>query len=182
MSATTKRSDALKKLLATSIQTASDTPSDLTVFGAGKPPDQDSGVATPESYLEVAEQSEASSIVGSASTEGAVEIAEVAPDEPVVPDSPPLLRVPLPAPALFLSQRSAAKPTGWAKLSITLEPGDLEILDRFHASARDAGVKLRRGGNPSLFVRAALRAFEELSETRPEAWAERLAGVIAREV
>jgi len=181
----TKRSDALKSMLAASIRTAADTPSDLTIVGAGKAPEaeapsgsQESGVGSRGLGEEGRElgsgeppPSAAESTIASESTSanpparenhGAVRLA------PIAPSFAPRPPMPTKAPA-------------WAKLTITLEQSDFDVLDRFHAEAREAGVKLRRGGNPSLFIRAALRAFDELSEEQPNMWAQRVAAVIARE-
>jgi hypothetical protein len=70
------------------------------------------------------------------------------------------------------AERHAPPPKAWDKLSITLNAGDFTILETQTAQARAAGIAIRRGGNPSLFVRAAIRHFEALRLTSPAAWAE----------
>lgn len=60
----------------------------------------------------------------------------------------------------------------WEKLSITLNAGDFHILETQTTHARAAGIRMRRGGNPSTFLRAALRNLEALRLTNPAAWAD----------
>jgi hypothetical protein len=66
----------------------------------------------------------------------------------------------------------------WEKLSVTLEPDDIAVLERFHEAARAAGVRMRKGANPSLFIRAALRLLNEVGEEDPDQWARRVAAVL----
>jgi hypothetical protein len=177
--ATSKRSDALKAALAASIQTAAKSGAEVTVFGAGRAPEQESGVGTHDSSVRADEER-----LGVTPPPTATFSAESEATEPI---EEPARAHELPAPAERFEAHFVAVPQNlpkgptWEKRSITLENSDLDILERFHASARDAGVKMRRGGNPSLFVRAALRAFDELSEANPQAWAQRLAAVLNRE-
>ena len=72
-------------------------------------------------------------------------------------------------------------PAKWAKLSVTLHPGDFAIVDQQTTQARTAGIRLRRGGNPSIFVRAGLRNLEALRLTNPSAWAELIRSVASSE-
>jgi beta-lactam-binding protein with PASTA domain len=58
----------------------------------------------------------------------------------------------------------------WEKQGHTLLVGDLAILDEHQRLAREAGILTRRGSNPSLIVRAALRAYERLRLDRPDDW------------
>jgi len=63
----------------------------------------------------------------------------------------------------------------WEKANVTLEPRDLAILQRSDSQARDYGFRIRKGGNPSLFVRAGLRLLDELGERDPAEWIKRIA-------
>ncbi len=65
----------------------------------------------------------------------------------------------------------------WEKANVTLEPRDLTILQRSDAQARAYGFRIRKGGNPSLFVRAGLRLLDELCDRDPKAWIERIAAI-----
>ena len=63
----------------------------------------------------------------------------------------------------------------WEKANVTLEPRNLAILERSDQQARAYGFRIRKGGNPSLFVRAGLRLLDELGDRDPEAWIKRIA-------
>jgi hypothetical protein len=65
----------------------------------------------------------------------------------------------------------------WEKVSFALGPEDLATLDEFHAGARQLGVKMRRGSNPSLFARASFRLLRELMENNPEDFRRRVAAI-----
>lgn len=98
--------------------------------------------------------------------------AEEAPRPDPIPAAP---APPLPAPVTPIVLAAPPAPTvekGWDKLSITLGRSDFHVLDEQTNFARASGVKMRRGGNPSVFVRAALRNFEALRHTNPRAWLE----------
>ncbi len=77
-------------------------------------------------------------------------------------------------PALRAPERPTKIRT-WEKANVTLEPRDLAILRRSDAQARAYGFRIRKGGNPSLFVRAALRLLDELIDRDPEGWIKRIA-------
>jgi hypothetical protein len=76
--------------------------------------------------------------------------------------------------ALRAPQRPARLPK-WEKANVTLEPLDLAILQRSDVQARAYGFRIRKGGNPSLFVRAGLRLLDELGDRDPEEWIKRIA-------
>jgi hypothetical protein len=76
---------------------------------------------------------------------------------------------------------SSAKKKTWEKISLTLEEQDLRILDDSDRTARVSGLRLRRGGNPSLFVRAGLRLLEQLRRDNPEAWLDQVSATIPGE-
>jgi hypothetical protein len=63
----------------------------------------------------------------------------------------------------------------WEKANVTLEPRDLAILQQSDEQARAYGFRIRKGGNPSLFVRAGLRLLSELCDRDPETWIKRIA-------
>jgi beta-lactam-binding protein with PASTA domain len=65
---------------------------------------------------------------------------------------------------------SAPRQKRWEKQGHTLEVSDLAIIDEHQRLAREVGVLTRRGSNPSLVVRAALRAFERLRLENEDAW------------
>ena len=78
------------------------------------------------------------------------------------------------APVLPREEPSAIPPP--EKLSVLLGASELAILERFHEDARGAGIKMRKGGNPSLFVRAALRLLDQVGAQNAEEWARIVAG------
>lgn len=57
-------------------------------------------------------------------------------------------------------------------LSIALSRSDFGFLAAQSGQARAAGIKIRRGGNLSVFLRAALRNLEALRLNNPAAWLE----------
>lgn len=77
--------------------------------------------------------------------------------------------------ALLRAPERPVKLPKWEKANVTLEPRDLAILQRSDAQARAYGFRIRKGGNPSLFVRAGLRLLDELVDRDPEAWIKRIA-------
>ena len=87
------------------------------------------------------------------------------------------------SPASATPNGGSARPIAarYEKLSILLEPSDLALLEQFYAIARAAGIRMRKGGNPSLFMRAALRSLNELNQADPEAWAERVAAAVRKD-
>jgi hypothetical protein len=87
-----------------------------------------------------------------------------------VAPAPVAALVPLPVAPTVSAPAPAPAAKGWDKLSITLSRSDFGILDVQTGQARAAGIKMRRGGNPSVFLRAALRNLEALRLTNPTAW------------
>lgn len=84
---------------------------------------------------------------------------------PAKPITRPVLRAP----------EKPVKPPKWEKANFTLEARDIAILQRSDAEARAFGFRIRKGGNPSLFVRAGLRLLDELIDQDPEGWIKRIA-------
>lgn len=68
------------------------------------------------------------------------------------------------------------KPSKWEKANVTLEPRDRNSRTG-GSQARSYGFRTRKGGNPSLFIRAGLRLLDELGERDPEAWIKRIAAI-----
>jgi hypothetical protein len=184
---TKRRADAIKAALALNLRESIGNAADVTIIGAGKPPEPKSGVMTPESGLAVVPP--ASPELGT--TPEVHNVASPSTDRPFVRiasaprtsgSGKPRKRHDLAASiASIVPSPAAAKQATYAKMSITLTASDLEVIERFHSVAREAGVKLRKGGNPSLFLRAALREFDDLGDNDPQAWARRLASVLSRE-
>jgi hypothetical protein len=86
----------------------------------------------------------------------------------------PVSRLPIAessSPALYASEKRVEK------MTLTLLREDLALLDEFHAEARRHGVKMRRGGNPSLFARASLRLLYELMLEDPSSFVRRVEAV-----
>jgi len=77
--------------------------------------------------------------------------------------------------AMLRAPERPVKLPKWEKANVTLEPRDLAILQRSDAQARAYGFRIRKGGNPSLFVRAGLRLLDELVDRDPEGWIKRIA-------
>jgi len=182
---TKTRSEALRKLLAETIEQSAATPAPLTVSGVGAGPEatvstgdeHPAKVTTPDSGLVVVEKELVSPPTVTADVD--LPIAEVtqpkrAPAQdyltsPAVrrPNESPLPPAPIAPPA----------PSG-EKLSVFLGPRDLAILERFHEDARGAGIKMRKGGNPSLFVRAALRLLDDVGSRNADDWAQIVASTL----
>ena len=173
------RSDALRKILAQNIEQSAATPAPLTVTGAGTGPagfaDSESAkfpeVMTPESGVSAAED-----YVGS---------APVVPPEPVQDENKDALPSIISLEPLTIAAKAIAlvspsrEPTAISrpeKLSVLLGASELAILERFHEDARGAGIKMRKGGNPSLFVRAALRLLDQVGAQNADEWARIVAG------
>lgn len=100
---------------------------------------------------------------------------------PATPLPAPAAAVPLPEVPTVPAPAPAASAKGWDKLSITLSRSDFGILEVQTGQARAAGIKMRRGGNPSVFLRAALRNLEALRLTNPAAWVELVRGAASSE-
>lgn len=168
------RSNALRKLLAENIEQSAATPAPLTLTGAGTIP-----AASPEasSYITGKVMTPDSGVLDSettASLPNAETFASEIARKSVAP--PPIASVEQPAKIT----RSAAAvepplvrpaPPRPEKLSVLLNASELAILERFHEDARGAGIKMRKGGNPSLFVRAALQLLDEVGSRNVDEWA-----------
>ena len=230
---TSKRSEALRRTLALTLERDASTPAPVSITGAGLPPpapvpeaerkDESPEVSAGDVSAEPPSR-EDGSLPSATDAPASVSFADVAvatgetPESGVgsaastphqaeeaatVPTDPPqLYNEPIsdlgqpendkirsevsslvrPAPIEGLHRpviyaRPPSPSPGWVKLSVTIEQRDVAILDRFHEDARAAGLPLRKGGNPSMFIRAALRMLDEMSETDPEGWASRVAAV-----
>jgi len=175
------RSNALRKLLAENIEQSAATPAPLTVTGAGTipaaPPEAVSyttEVMTPDSGIAEAETS--ASLIASAgafASDIAAKSVSPPPIAPVEPLATILRSAALLEPALVLPA-----PPRPEKLSVLLNARELAILERFHEDARGAGIKMRKGGNPSLFVRAALQLLDEVGSRNADEWARIIAASI----
>jgi len=191
-----KRSDRLRSIIAATVTDAADDAAPVTVTGSGmtRADQRDSRVraASPPEPADIPSRSE--SVLPHPPAEfSAVEPAyehRAPADLSVQPQS---VRSSTPtAPTAIASVRdssatqSAARsplraPEGptrlpkWEKANVTLEPRDLAILRRSDAEARAYGFRIRKGGNPSLFVRAGLRLLDELIDRDPEGWIKRIA-------
>lgn len=173
------RSDALRKILAQNIEQSAVTPAPLTVTGAGAVP---TGLPGAESATTTEVMTPESGVLPA---EVHTEPVPVELREPVQDN----IRVVLsnsvsPEPLIFAVKAIAPvppKPEPAAiprpeKLSVLLGASELAILDRFHEDARGAGIKMRKGGNPSLFVRAALRLLDQVGAQDADEWARIVAG------
>lgn len=178
---TKTRSDALRKLLAETIEQSAVTPAPLTITGVSAGPDEPlsnnegrpAGVMTPDSRLGAIVRE--ASPTALAEEPDAVEAPQVERAQAQVFSMPAAVQTPnervLPPP------RIASPGTAGAKLSVLLEPRDFAILERFHEDARGAGIKMRKGGNPSLFIRAALRLLDDVGTRNPSDWAQIVASM-----
>lgn len=177
-----RRLDALKDGLSSTLARALETEAPVSYQGAG--------FAPPESGVVTQEKKETDSLDNGRAAEASpapIVAQEVAVSSSVPSDADDIAQLAsrlLAAPGEVLGLEDVTPkleprfvPVAthqWEKLSITLERRDLEVLERFHVVAREAGVKLRRGGNPSLFIRAALRELEELRVADPAAFQAKL--------
>jgi len=177
------RSDALRKILAQNIEQSAATPAPLTLTGAGTVPVVSEShvsvkvtpkeVMTPETGVLLAEDR----VLAPASVAAAEMLEDEKTDDsqhPTPTPSPLANAVKAIAPVLP-RQEPIAIPRP-EKLSVLLGASELAILERFHEDARGAGIKMRKGGNPSLFVRAALRLLDQVGAQNVDEWARIVAG------
>ena len=173
------RSDALRKILAQNIEQCAVTPAPLTVTGAGTVPTglPNEGSATTREVM-----TPESGVLTAEDYAGRV---PVEPSEPVLVDNRDVLRNSVSSGPLTVAAKAIApvppkqEPTAIPrpeKLSVLLGASELAILERFHEDARGAGIKMRKGGNPSLFVRAALRLLDQVGAQNADEWARIVAG------
>lgn len=177
------RSEALRKILAQNIEQSAATPAPLTVTGAGTIPTVPEDlkrvkpleVMTPESGVPLEkDRAEPTSI--NQLEPGDVQESDVFPY--IVPGLTPLANaLKAMAPVLPREEPAASIPRP-EKLSVLLGASELAILERFHEDARGAGIKMRKGGNPSLFVRAALRLLDQVGAQNADEWAKIVAGTL----
>ena len=178
---TKTRSDALRKILAETIEQSAATPAPLTITGVGagpeEPPPIDErslvDVMTPDSRLLTTDLVGSSTAIGEQPDTIQPQI-EPAPAHGL---APPAARQTQTGSLLSPAHLAAPRPAG-EKLSVLLGPRDLAILERFHEDARGAGIKMRKGGNPSLFVRAALRLLEDVGTRNADDWAQIVASTL----
>lgn len=161
-----KRSELLRDVIAEQLADAAEEAAAVSVIGAGAgPKTQNSVVTTPDSRIGPANEVPAPSpVISAPPTPIAAE------PQPSAIDIPPTLRRTIQPP-----ETTSTKTPSWQKISITLAPQDFDILSRLEEKARRRGVKMRKGGNPSLIVRTALRLLDELQDEAPEAWLGRIA-------
>ena len=180
MSALTKRSASLRAMLAATLEEGATTPSAVTATGAGLPPQAEAVVAPsdPPSSAPPVLPSQESGLPTPAALASQDRVEPSAEEEEEAPATGTPLAPIREVPAVAPPPANGARRVAWEKLSITLERDDLAVLERFHESARAAGVRMRKGGNPSLFIRAALRLLSEVGEEDPDQWARRVAAVI----
>jgi len=149
---TAKRSDRLRSMIAATVTDAAENAAPVTVTGAGlseTPNAQESRLKT--SPIPLARAPASPTVAAAAQSTSAAERSLRAPERPV-------------------------RSPKWEKANVTLEPRDLEILRRSDSQAREYGFRIRKGGNPSLFVRAGLRLLDELGDRDPQEWIKRIAG------
>lgn len=186
-----KRSDRLRSIIAATVTDAAENAAPVTITGSGIPVADrtDSGVKTPDSARPPLSSIDLDPAVSSnPRRSGALGLAAeaVKVDPPatqtslgISPANPPVTQQDRTGddqknarnlhPTLRAPQRPV-KIAQWEKANVTLEPRDLAILQRSDSQARAYGFRIRKGGNPSLFVRAGLRLLDELSDRDPETW------------
>ena len=182
---TKSRSEALRKMLAQNIEQSAATPAPLTMTGAGAVPEpkidqaeEESRLLTPDSGT-VTLASHSTTLGGEKVVQDVVaplhertSITEVAVEPPKANERIYTFRAMEP-----IDPPAPAAPRG-EKLSVLLSASDLAILDKFHQDARGAGIKMRKGGNPSLFVRAALRLLDDVGSHDADQWANIVAATL----
>jgi len=166
---TAKRSDRLRSMIAATVTDAAENAAPVTVTGAGL---SESGNPQ-ESRLKTAP-------IPSAPAHEENRAAEAAPALPehLAPLASPTVVAPQKISVVERSLRAPERPVRspkWEKANVTLEPRDLAILQHSDSQARQYGFRIRKGGNPSLFVRAGLRLLDELGDRDPEEWIKRIA-------
>lgn len=191
-----KRSDRLRSIIAATVTDAAEDAAPVTVTGSGitrtDQSDYTLRAAPPLRSATVPSHSES----GQPQPPERFEAVERAYEHPAPANAPAQPRsVPLSTPTapstragvtdasetrnlVRLPLRAPERPTRlpkWEKANVTLEPRDLAILRRSDAQARAFGFRIRKGGNPSLFVRAGLRLLDELIDRDPEGWIKRIA-------
>jgi len=171
-------------MLAQNIEQSAATPASLTLTGAGAVPEpkvdqteEESRVLTPESGVPV-NQTPLPEIRGERVHQDVVapptqaSTTDVAVEPPMASERIYTFRAIEP-----IDSPSPAPPRG-EKLSVLLSASDLAILEKFHQDARGAGIKMRKGGNPSLFVRAALRLLDDVGSHDADQWANIVAATL----
>lgn len=163
----TSRADAADRIRSRIAGTLADA---AAGHGPETPPSVVTGSATPATI--VAES--ATDTTAASPLESGVRTPETTlPIVPAVPSAAAELPVAPPLAGPVTTQPTTSTPSrAWEKLSITLNRSDFQILESQTARARAAGIRMRRGGNPSVFLRAALRNLEALRITNPTAWLE----------
>ena len=179
---TRTRSNALRKILAETIEQSAATPAPLTITGVGASPEESPSnaegslteVMTPDSRLITTD------LAGSLTTIDkepvTIQVSRIG-RGPARSLTPPAARQTQNESLMPPARTGSPRPTG-EKLSVLLGPRDLAILERFHEDARGAGIKMRKGGNPSLFVRAALRLLEDVGARNADDWAQIVAATL----
>jgi len=165
---TAKRSDRLRSMIAATVTDAAENAAPVTVTGAGLSQAAD----LQESRLKTLP------IPSAQEENSAGEASRASPQRPPRLASPMVAAAPQTIPTVERALRAPERPVRspkWEKANVTLEPRDLAILHRSDSQAREYGFRIRKGGNPSLFVRAGLRLLDELGERDPEEWIKRIA-------
>lgn len=169
-----KRSDRLRSMIAATVTDAAENAAPVGITGASLP-----APSSPKSRVKTLDDI----AIPRPSDENRSDGQIATPSISLETTSPPVVEVAAPTSATDIAEYRApfrapartVKPPKWEKANVTLEPQDLAILEHSDQQARSYGFRLRKGGNPSLFVRAGLRLLHELGELDPEAWIKRIA-------
>ena len=180
------RSEALRKMLAENIEQSAATPAPLTLTGAGAVPEpkinqaeEDSRLPTPDSGVFVKRINQSIDLSSDRVVRDVVAPpAEEAPTTAVAVEPPMASELIYAFRAMEPIDPPAPAPPRGEKLSVLLSASDLAILEKFHQDARGAGIKMRKGGNPSLFVRAALRLLDDVGSHDADQWANIVAATL----
>jgi len=177
-----KKSAALRNLITSSLKGAEMDPASVIITGAGiaSPADVITDAQTTETAaFETPGEPEHGIVVGESGTSRANDgqISRIKnlglADNPINFAQEESHR----APISYVPKKLPKAPT-WQKANVTLEPEDMAILEHSDTCARSYGFRIRKGGNPSLFVRAGLRLLNDLLEKDPDTWVKRIAETI----
>jgi hypothetical protein len=188
-----KRSDRLRTMIAATVTEAAENAAPVSVTGssipAGDTPEprvKTPDLPTTEPVLLASAAEPGQTPLNDAVARAADRIGETDMEPQRDGSPPPIAVAPRPSStsspesrdeslALLRAPERPVKLPKWEKANVTLEPRDLAILQRSDEQARAYGFRIRKGGNPSLFVRAGLRLLSELCDRDPETWIKRIA-------
>lgn len=179
MSNSSKRSERLRSFITSTLNDAAADAAPVTITGSGLP-----NITSEESRVKNSSEAREPETQENSPP---IETPLLQQEPPITeetasisfPTEPNLHQEPSPniAPTLHVPQRLAKSPA-YQKANMTLYPRDLASLELYDKKARSYGFRLRKGGNPSLFIRTGLRLLEQLLQDDPQEWINQVAATM----